>query len=128
VNASLVMVHYVNTQRDKGVPLREAVQEAGAARFRPIVLTSMTTFAGLTPLLLERSVSAQFLIPMAISLGFGVAFSSLITLFLVPSAYMILEDLRRVITRRPPDEESGEVTEIRLHPADGRSGSIRSAG
>ncbi|MBW2229990.1 MAG: efflux RND transporter permease subunit [Deltaproteobacteria bacterium] len=128
VNASLVMVHYVNTRRALGASVRQAVREAGAARFRPIVLTSMTTFAGLTPLLLERSVSAQFLIPMAISLGFGVAFSSLITLFLVPSAYMILEDLRHLFSRTPPDEEGGEVTDIRLRAAGSGPGGIRSAG
>jgi Cu/Ag efflux pump CusA len=70
------------------------VREAGIARFRPIVLTSVTTFAGLTPLLLERSTQAQFLVPMAISLAFGVLFASAITLFLVPSGYLVLEDLR----------------------------------
>jgi len=100
VNASLVMVHYVNSQRERGVPVAQAVREAGVARFRPIVLTSLTTFAGLTPLLLERSVSAQFLIPMAISLGFGVAFSAFITLLLVPSSYLILEDLHTLLARR----------------------------
>jgi len=126
VNASLVMVHYVNNRRAQGLGAVEAVREAGVARFRPIVLTSMTTFAGLTPLLLERSVSAQFLIPMAISLGFGVAFSSLITLFLVPCAYLILEDMRRLLSRRPPDEEDGEITEIRLRAAGGGSAGIRS--
>jgi multidrug efflux pump subunit AcrB len=99
VNSSLVLVHYVNGRRAEGMPLREAVEAAGVARFRPIVLTSLTTFAGLTPLLLERSVQAQFLIPMATSLGFGVLFASTITLFLVPSGYLILEDLRALPTR-----------------------------
>jgi multidrug efflux pump subunit AcrB len=102
VNASLVMVHYVNGLREKGVPLEKAVREAGVSRFRPIVLTSLTTFAGLTPLLLERSLSAQFLIPMATSLGFGVLFAAAITLFLVPSSYLILEDLRHRIGLEPP--------------------------
>ena len=74
----------------------KAVIEAGVARFRPIVLTSLTTFAGLTPLLLETSVQAQFLVPMATSLAFGVLFSTAITLFLVPSGYLILEDLRHL--------------------------------
>jgi multidrug efflux pump subunit AcrB len=87
----------VNQRRDAGLALRDAVREAGVARFRPIALTSMTTFAGLTPLLLEGSVSAQFLIPMAISLAFGVVFASSISLFLVPSLYVILEDLKRGI-------------------------------
>jgi multidrug efflux pump subunit AcrB len=97
VNSSLVLVHYVNQRRDAGSALRDAVREAGVARFRPIALTSMTTFAGLTPLLLEGSVSAQFLIPMAISLAFGVVFASSISLFLVPSLYLILEDVKRGI-------------------------------
>ena len=95
VNASLVLVHHINARRAEGVEIREAVQMAGLARFRPIVLTSLTTFAGLTPLLLEQSLSAQFLIPMAISLAFGVAFATLITLVLVPCGYLVLDDLRR---------------------------------
>jgi multidrug efflux pump subunit AcrB len=97
VNSSLVLVHYVNQRRSQGIALSDAVREAGVARFRPIALTSMTTFAGLTPLLLEGSVSAQFLIPMAISLAFGVVFASSISLFLVPSLYLILEDVKRGI-------------------------------
>ena len=99
VNSSLVLVHYINGQRDKGIGLEEAVRDAGVARFRPIVLTSMTTFVGLAPILLETSVSAQFLIPMATSLGFGVVFGSAISLFLVPSAYLVLEDLRMSLSR-----------------------------
>lgn len=96
VNDSLVMVDYVNRRRREGMSLVEAVHVAGVARFRPILLTSLTTFAGLTPLLLEKSMQAQFLIPLAVSLGFGVMFSTLITLVLVPSTYLILEDLREV--------------------------------
>ena len=96
VNSSLVLVHYVNGRRAEGVPLREAVEAAGVARFRPIVLTSLTTFAGLTPLLLERSVQAQFLVPMAVSLAFGVLFSTVISLILVPATYLILEDLKAI--------------------------------
>jgi multidrug efflux pump subunit AcrB len=99
VNSSLVMVHYINEQRAKGIALEEAVRDAGVARFRPIVLTSITTFVGLAPILRETSVSAQFLIPMATSLGFGVVFGSAISLFLVPSAYLILEDLRVFLLR-----------------------------
>ena len=94
VNSSLVLVHYVNQRRDEGISLEDAVRAAGVARFRPIALTSLTTFAGLTPLLLEGSVSAQFLIPMATSLAFGVVFASSISLFLVPSLYLILEDTK----------------------------------
>ncbi|NQZ96851.1 MAG: efflux RND transporter permease subunit [Myxococcales bacterium] len=96
VNSSLILVHYVNARRETGSALDEAVREAGVIRFRPIVLTSITTFAGLTPLLLETSTQAQFLIPMAVSLAFGVLFASAITLFIVPSGYLILEDVRRI--------------------------------
>jgi multidrug efflux pump subunit AcrB len=108
VNASLVMVHFVNGARAAGVALHDAITEAGVARFRPIVLTSLTTFVGLTPLLMEQSVQAQFLIPMAISLGFGVLFATAITLLVVPCGYLVLEDLgalRMRLWRRsgPPD-------------------------
>jgi multidrug efflux pump subunit AcrB len=99
VNDSLVLVDYIRRRREAGESIEVAVRSAGAARFRPILLTSLTTFAGLTPLLLERSLQAQFLIPMAVSLGFGVLFSTLISLLLVPSSYLILEDLRELATR-----------------------------
>jgi multidrug efflux pump subunit AcrB len=100
VNSSLVLVHYINDRRESGMALEAAVREAGVARFRPITLTSITTFVGLLPILREGSVSAQFLIPMATSLGFGVLFGSAISLFLVPSAYIVLEDVRALFTRR----------------------------
>jgi multidrug efflux pump subunit AcrB len=108
VNDSLVMVDFVNRGRRTGKPLFEAIREAGVARFRPIVLTSLTTFAGLTPLLLERSLQAQFLIPMAISLAFGVIFATFITLILVPSIYHILEDIKGA-TRRMLGRERTDV-------------------
>ena len=98
VNASLVLVHSVNARREEGAGIDAAVHAAALSRFRPIVLTSTTTFAGLTPLLLERSVSAQFLIPMAISLGFGVMFATLISLVLVPALYLVLDDVRRTVS------------------------------
>ncbi len=109
VNSSLVLVHYVNQKREEGEPLVDAVRQAGVARFRPIVLTSITTFAGLTPLLLEGSVSAGFLKPMATSLGFGVVFATLISLFMVPSAYLILEDLKRRWGRAEPAAQATEA-------------------
>ncbi|MCP5058016.1 MAG: efflux RND transporter permease subunit [bacterium] len=99
VNASLVLVHYINTCRARGLSVKAAVREAGVARFRPIVLTAITTFAGLAPLLTEGSLSAQFLIPMATSLGFGVIFAAVISLLLVPASYLILEDLGRLLRR-----------------------------
>ena len=94
VNDSLVMVDFINRFRARGEPLSSAIREAGVARFRPILLTSITTFAGLTPLLLETSLQARFLIPMAISLAFGVVFATFITLILVPVSYRILEDIK----------------------------------
>jgi len=91
VNDSLVMVDFINRARQGGMPVTDAVVQSGVRRFRPIVLTSVTTFAGLTPMLLEKSLQARFLIPMAISLGFGVLFATLITLILVPVLYSLLE-------------------------------------
>jgi len=95
VNDSLIMIDFINRHRNDGASLAEAVINSGVRRFRPIVLTSLTTFAGLTPILLEKSLQARFLIPMAISLGFGVLFATFITLVLVPVSYMVLEDLKR---------------------------------
>ncbi len=100
VNDNLVLVDYINRKMAQGQPLAKAIREAGVARFRPIILTSLTTFAGLSPLMLERSFQAQFLIPMAVSLGFGVIFATLVSLILVPSSYYILEDMRRHIGHR----------------------------
>ncbi|MEM7049360.1 MAG: efflux RND transporter permease subunit [Acidobacteriota bacterium] len=108
VNDSLVMVDWINRAHRQGTPLRQAIREAGAARFRPIILTSLTTFVGLLPLLLEESMQAQFLIPMATSLAFGVLFATFITLVLVPTLYHVLEDLVR--GARPVKEEEGEET------------------
>ena len=94
VNDSLVMVDFTNKKRRKGASAYEAVIHSGAARFRPIMLTSITTFAGLLPLIFERSIQAQFLIPMAVSLAFGILFATLITLILIPCAYLATEDLK----------------------------------
>ncbi|MDG2332962.1 MAG: efflux RND transporter permease subunit [Myxococcota bacterium] len=99
VNASLVLVHSVNSRRNEGSDLHEAIFIAGTTRFRPIVLTSLTTFLGLVPLMFEPSVPARPLVPMAIALGYGVLFASAVTLFLVPSAYVILDDLTKVARR-----------------------------
>lgn len=95
VNDSLVMVDFINRKtKQEGMPLGEAVRLAGAKRFRPILLTSLTTFMGLMPLMFEDSRQAQFLIPMAISLGWGVVFATFITLVLVPVITLIFEDIR----------------------------------
>jgi len=107
VNDSLVLVHATNRIRREGASVQDAITQGGALRFRAVILTSLTTFAGLTPMILERSLQAQFLIPMAVSLGFGVLFATFITLLLVPCGYVILDDahnlwehLKGKITRR----------------------------
>ena len=95
VNDSLVLVDYINKRRREGMALIEAVNKAGGARFRPIILTSLTTFAGLLPLMFEKSTQAQFLTPMAVSLGYGILFATLLSLVLVPVTYLVLEDAKR---------------------------------
>ena len=99
VNDSLVLVDYTNKLIKSGIPVAEAVRQSGGARFRPILLTSLTTFAGLTPLITEKSTQAQFLIPMAVSLGFGILFATLLTLVLIPSFYLIVEDFKSVFKK-----------------------------
>jgi len=94
VNDSLLLIDYANGLRRDGMELMPTLLQAGQRRFRPILLTSLTTFCGLMPMILETSVQAQFLIPMAISLGFGIMFATFITLLLIPSLYLILEDVR----------------------------------
>jgi len=120
VNASLVMVHFVNESRAAGASLRAAVLDAGVMRFRPIVLTSMTTFVGLLPLMMEKSVQAQFLIPMAISLAYGVLFATFITLLVVPAGYVVLDDLGGLLRRvrgQPLDAAASEAAFPPSHPA-----------
>ncbi len=93
VNSSLVLVHGVNRKRVEGLDVKQAVIEAAVSRCRPIVLTSLTTFAGLAPLLLNQSVQAGVLIPMATSVAWGVVLATVVTLLVVPAGYLILEDL-----------------------------------
>jgi multidrug efflux pump subunit AcrB len=109
VNDSLVLVSFINRATRRGAQIREAIQIAGEARFRPILLTSLTTFAGLTPLLLEKSMQAQFLIPMAISLAFGVLFATFITLLLVPALYTIIEDLRDALGKLVATDQDADA-------------------
>ena len=99
VNDSLVLVDFINRGRESGLHLLEVIRNAGMARFRPVLLTSLTTFAGLTPMLLEESLQAQFLIPMAVSLAFGVLFATSITLLLVPIGYFIRQDYTTLFAR-----------------------------
>ena len=95
VNDSLVLVDFANRERRRGLSNRAALVSAGIRRFRPILLTSLTTFGGLMPIIFETSRQARHLIPMALSLGFGVLFATFITLLLVPSLYLIVEDLHQ---------------------------------
>lgn len=118
VNDSLVLIVAINEFRDEGQTLIEAVVNGGVRRFRPILLTSLTTFFGLVPMVAETSVQARFLIPMAISLAFGVMFATFIILLLVPCLYLILEDVWRVLGRmrdillRHKPEDKGDDADI----------------
>jgi len=104
INDSLVLVDFINQRhRNAGEPLLSAVERAGVVRFRPVMLTSLTTFFGLTPLLMDQSSSAQFLIPMAISLAFGILFATLITLILIPTNIMIADDIERYLKSKMSD-------------------------
>ena len=99
VNDSLIIIDLINRQRRSGIELHQVLRDCATRRFRPIMLTTLTTFFGLLPMITERSLQARFLIPMAISLAFGVMFATCITLVLVPSLYMILEDIKsRIFT------------------------------
>jgi multidrug efflux pump subunit AcrB len=100
VNDALIMIDLINRERKSGIELSQVLRDCATRRFRPIMLTTLTTFCGLLPMITEKSLQARFLIPMAISLAFGVLFATCITLLLVPSLYMILEDIKnRVFTR-----------------------------
>ncbi len=113
INDSLLLVDTANEYRRNGLSLREAIALAPVRRFRPVLLTSLTTFFGLMPIILEKSLQARFMIPMAISLGFGILFSTTITLMLVPALYTIIEDVRELFRGRfstlPANEESTEA-------------------
>ena len=99
VNDSLVLIDFANRRRGLGVVAREAIHDAAIHRFRPVLLTTVTTFGGLAPMIFETSRQARFLIPMAISLGYGIVFATIITLIIVPSVYLIIDDFRRVFVR-----------------------------
>ncbi len=100
VNDNLVLIDYVHRLRAKGMDGAQALVEAGTRRFRPILLTSLTTFIGLVPLMLERSIQAAWLVPIGVALAFGVLFALFVTLFFVPALYGIGADIRRLFIRR----------------------------
>ncbi len=96
VNDSLVLVDFANKQKKLGASSRDAIKSAGLRRFRPVLLTTLTTFGGLAPMIFETSRQARFMIPMAISLGFGIVFATVITLALVPCLFMIVDDFKKI--------------------------------
>ena len=108
VNDSLIMIHYANGQRAKNNNAFAAIHAAGIRRFRPILLTTLTTFGGLAPMIFETSRQARFMIPMAVSLGYGILFTTLIILVLVPCLYMIVDDIMEFF--RPAEPESAKVS------------------
>ena len=116
INDSLVLVDYIRQMRDKGVALFDAVRDAGVVRFRPVFLTSLTTFFGLMPITFigKADVSAAFLQPMAVSLSFGILFATLITLFFVPINMLIMDDIKRFLVdvygKKPVDTSAGRVS------------------
>jgi len=106
VNGSLVLIEYANRLREEGMNAYEAIHASGVRRFRPVMLTTLTTFAGLAPMIFETSRQARFMIPMALSLGYGILFASVICLVLVPALYMIIEDVRDLGGKGPTNDES----------------------
>lgn len=109
VNDSLIMVDFINKAKGSGMKMIDIVMQAGTQRFRAILLTSLTTFFGILPLFFETSLQAQFIIPMAISLGFGIIFATVITLFLIPSLYLIKDDIQGLFKRKKLISSSKEV-------------------
>ena len=110
VNDSLVLIDYANRKRRDGASPMEAIHQAGGRRFRPILLTTLTTFGGLAPMIFETSRQARFMIPMAISLGFGILFATSITLVIVPCLYLMAEDVRSFFRRLLPEPQDFAVT------------------
>ncbi|MBL6994658.1 efflux RND transporter permease subunit [Desulfobacula sp.] len=110
VNDSLVLIDFANRRYREGIPALYAVHSAGIQRFRPILLTTLTTCGGLSPIIVETSRQARFLIPMAISLGFGILFATLITLVMVPCLYMIIEDIKNLFA--PKEHQNEEISLI----------------
>ena len=119
VNGALVMIDYANARLREGHTPFAAVHAAGVRRFRPIALTTMTTFGGLAPMIFETSMQARFMIPMAVSLGYGIVISSAILLFLIPCLFLAVDDLRRLVL--------GTGVEQGAVPAEGTVGAASAA-
>ena len=120
VNDSLILIDFINRATRGGMDIDQAVVESGKARFRPVLLTSVTTIAGLFPLLLERSFQAQFLIPMAVSICFGLLAATVLTLLYVPALYLIVQDVVNLFSRKAQAGEGGQMTEDRSQMTDDR--------
>lgn len=118
VNDSLVMIDFANRKKRGGAQAPRAILESGIQRFRPIMLTTLTTFGGLAPMILETSRQARFLIPMALSLGFGILFATFITLAMVPALYLVLEDIGGLFKRKPGPEVDSlpSIEELQKQP------------
>jgi multidrug efflux pump subunit AcrB len=112
VNDSLVLIDLANRREQAGMSRRDAVHQAGIQRFRPIILTTLTTFGGLSPMIFETSRQARFLIPMALSLGYGILFATMITLVLVPSLYLIVDDVHKLIRTQPAADNHVHPEEV----------------
>ncbi|MBN2315628.1 MAG: efflux RND transporter permease subunit [Sedimentisphaerales bacterium] len=110
VNDSLVLIDYANRQRHEGASSMEAIHQAGGRRFRPILMTTLTTFGGLAPMIFETSRQARFMIPMAISLGFGILFATAISLVIVPCLYLMAEDVLGFLRRLFPEDQDVVTT------------------
>ena len=121
VNDALILIDFINRAVRDGVDVNQAVVQSGKARFRPVLLTSITTIAGLFPLLLERSFQAQFLIPMAISICFGLLAATILTLLYVPALYLIVQDVINLFSRRGREAEVREqMTDVRRQRTEDR--------
>jgi multidrug efflux pump subunit AcrB len=107
VNDALILIDFINRAARSGVDIEKAVVESGKARFRPVLLTSITTIAGLLPILMETSFQAQFLIPMAVSICFGLLAATLLTLLFVPALYLIVRDVKNLVVTRFRHAEEG---------------------
>ena len=127
VNDSLILVHFVNRRVAEGASHMQAAVESGAVRFRPILLTSLTTFFGLVPIVLERSMQAQIVIPMAVSLAFGIVFATAITLILIPCLYAIQANIHEFFmgTRERRPREAPTPTTPSPSPATAQGSALR---
>jgi multidrug efflux pump subunit AcrB len=119
VNNSLILVEFSNEMREKGTPLVDSLAKAGRLRLVPILLTTVTTLAGLSPLMLEQSFQARFLIPMAILLVFGLMSSSVLTLLVLPAAMVVIDDIKRALYRLLTGRSFADAAPTAAAAADG---------